>query len=198
MAGSLQRYVGASGLLAGLLASLLAVAPAPAADDYELLLADGRVTLTAQGAPVVRVLEDLGRQAGFEVVADIGDDVVFDAEFKGLSLNDSIKRVCGSVGYLLVHDPTTAKIRRVVLTPSRARVSRTMPRQANPPGWRPPPPPPDPTPEPTTPDIIQQQEDGRQQQDQEQADQQDPQEENPPEEGGRKRLVHRGDDDGDE
>jgi len=143
-----------SGLVLGCLA-LTSAAAAEAA--YTLRVEKERVSLSAQGAPVVRVLEDLGRQAGFEIVADIGEDVVFDAEFEGLTLGETVKRVCGSVGYLLVQDPATGRIRRVVLTPSRARASRTMPRQANAPGWRPPPPPEEP-PQVVVPDIIQQQE----------------------------------------
>jgi hypothetical protein len=125
---------------------LTAAIAVQAGADFTLQVEDHRASVTADGAPVVRVLEELGRQAGFEVVADIGDDIVFDAKFDGLPMEEAIKRICHSVGYLVVHDPATSRVRRVVLTPAKARASRTMPRQPNPPGWKPPPPPQEPAP----------------------------------------------------
>jgi hypothetical protein len=152
-------------LVTALLAVLAAGAPGnvdAAAGEYELLVDGDRVSLEAQETPLARVLQDLGGKAGFEVDAEISDDVTVTLSFKDRQTEEAIAALCKPVGYLLVRDPTGTRVTKVVLTPKSVRANRTTVRQAEPPGWRPKEPlPPEPTEEPSPARATEQEADKR-------------------------------------
>ena len=96
----------ASGVLAN-------VEPAPA---YDLTVEGDKVSLRVSNGRLRDVIEDLGRQLGFEVVATSVDDLRISTEFQSLPSREAIRKICESVGYVEVPDPDTGRIMRLVLT----------------------------------------------------------------------------------
>ena len=89
------------------------VEPKPA---YDLTIEGDKVSLRVADGRLLDVVEDLGRQLGFEVVATSVDDLRISTEFQGLPSREAIRRILESVGYVEVPDPTTGRIMRLVLT----------------------------------------------------------------------------------
>lgn len=89
------------------------VEPKPA---YDLTIEGDKVSLRVSDGRLLDVVEDLGRQLGFEVVATSVDDLRISTEFQGLPSREAIRRILESVGYVEVPDPTTGRIMRLVLT----------------------------------------------------------------------------------
>jgi hypothetical protein len=95
-----------------------------------LMVVDGdRVTLKVADGPLVKVIEDLGRRMGFEVVASSVGELRVSAEFERLPSREAIRRICNSVGYVEVPDPTTGKIARLVLTGGSTGANQLAPRR---------------------------------------------------------------------
>ena len=89
------------------------VEPKPA---YDLTIEGDKVSLRVSDGRLLDVVEDLGRQLGFEVVATSVDDLRISTEFQGLPSREAIRKILESVGYVEVPDPTTGRIMRLVLT----------------------------------------------------------------------------------
>jgi hypothetical protein len=109
------------------LASVFASAAETATGLPRVSVANGLVTVRVADAPLVEVVQELGRRAGFEVIADPSDESRISVTFEGIELREAIRRVCKTTGYIEVLDPTTGRVARLVLTPSKpspvARVS---------------------------------------------------------------------------
>jgi hypothetical protein len=114
MARHLFRLVGLL-LVASLAAAGVAanVEPKPA---YDLTVEGDSVSLRVSEGRLLDVVQDLGRQLGFEVVATSVDDLRISTEFQGLPSREAIRKICESVGYVEVPDPDTGRIMRLVVT----------------------------------------------------------------------------------
>jgi hypothetical protein len=102
------------------MAGVAATEEAPAKPAYDLVVLDDQVSLRVSDGLVVEIMEDLGRQLGFEVVAMSARDLKISDAFERLPSREAIRRICASAGYLEVPDPTTGKIMRLVLTGANA------------------------------------------------------------------------------
>jgi len=89
------------------------VEPKPA---YDLTIDGDKVSLRVADGRLLDVVEDLGRQLGFEVVATSIHDLRISTEFQNLPSREAVRRICDSVGYVEVPDPATGRIMRLVLT----------------------------------------------------------------------------------
>jgi hypothetical protein len=120
---------------------------------YDLIIEGDKVSLRIENGRLVDVVEDLGRRLGFEVVATSVSDRRISTEFQGLPPREAIRRICESVGYVEVPDPTTGRIMRLVLT-AGGGANRLEPRRDPLPQQREPAPQiaPKPLPEPDTPE----------------------------------------------
>jgi hypothetical protein len=104
-------------------------AEAPNPETYRLVVApDKRVSLSVSDGSLVRVIEDLGRRLGFEVIAQDVDDVRLSIEFTGLPPRQAIRAICQSVGYAEATDAASGETRRLVLTPAVSSLNRAAPR----------------------------------------------------------------------
>jgi hypothetical protein len=114
MARYVSRLVGLF-LVASLAAAGVSgnVEPKPA---YDLTVEGDKVSLRVADGRLLDVVRDLGRQLGFEVVATAVDDLRISTEFQGLPSREAIRRICDSVGYVEVPDPSTGRTMRLVLT----------------------------------------------------------------------------------
>jgi hypothetical protein len=101
-------------------AGVAATEEGPAKPAYDLVVKDDHVSLRVSDGLVVEIVEDLGRQLGFEVVAMSAHDLKITDTFERLPSREAIRRICVSAGYLEVPDPTTGKISRLVLTGANA------------------------------------------------------------------------------
>ena len=112
--------------------------PKPA---YDLVVKDDQVSLRVTDGLVVEIIEDLGRQLGFEVVAMSVHDLKISDTFERLPSREAIRRICASAGYIEVPDPNTDKIVRLVLTGANAVDGANVlaPRRDPLPDRRPPP-----------------------------------------------------------
>jgi hypothetical protein len=89
------------------------VEPKPA---YDLTVEGDRVSLRVSEGRLLEVVEDLGRQLGFEVVATSVDNLRISTEFQDLPSREAIRKICETVGYVEVPDPNTGRIMRLVVT----------------------------------------------------------------------------------
>jgi len=126
MARLLTRFV-------GLFLVAMLVAPGVAADvestpSYDLTVEGDKVSLRVSNGRLRDVIEDLGRQLGFEVVVTSVDDLRISTEFQSLPSREAIRKICESVGYVEVPDPHTGRIVRLVLT-AGATANRLEPRR---------------------------------------------------------------------
>jgi hypothetical protein len=114
MAHHFSRLVGL------LLVTTLAVAGAAGSVEpkpaYDLTVEGDNVTLRVADGRLLDVVEDLGRQLGFEVVATSINDLRISTEFQNLPSREAVRRICDAVGYVEVPDPVTGRIMRLVLT----------------------------------------------------------------------------------
>ena len=96
---------------------------------YQMVVDGDRVSLKVADGPLVKVIEDLGRRLGFEVVASSVGDLRVSADFEKLPSREAIRRICNSVGYVEVPDPSTGKIARLVLTGGTTGANQLAPRR---------------------------------------------------------------------
>jgi len=96
---------------------------------YKMVVDGDRVSLHVADGPLVKVIEDLGRRLGFEVVASSVGDLRVSADFDKLPSREAIRRICTSIGYVEVPDPTTGKIARLVLTGGSTGANQLAPRR---------------------------------------------------------------------
>lgn len=89
------------------------VEPKPA---YDLTVVGDRVSLRVSEGRLLDVVEELGRRLGFEVVATSVDNLRISTEFRDLPTREAIRKICESVGYVEVPDPSTGRIMRLVVT----------------------------------------------------------------------------------
>lgn len=96
---------------------------------YQMVVNGDHVSLHVADGPLVKVMEDLGRRLGFEVVATSVGDLRVSADFEKLPSREAIRRICTSVGYLEVPDLATGKIARLVLTGGSTGANQLAPRR---------------------------------------------------------------------
>lgn len=124
------RIAGFAGLLLSVSFALADVSNDGVTNPVYKMVVDGdRVSLHVADGPLVKVIEDLGRRLGFEVVASSAGDLRVSADFEKLPSREAIRRICTSVGYVEVPDPTTGKIARLVLTGGSTGANQLAPRR---------------------------------------------------------------------
>lgn len=124
-----------AGLLLTLISSTAAEAPRavpaePAAPVLEVEVADGLLTLHADGAPLAEVLRAIGVASGFEVVLRGTFAAPVRESFADRPLEDAIRRLAEGHSVVILYnqegpssgDPTLAEV-RVIENPARAAVA---------------------------------------------------------------------------
>jgi hypothetical protein len=117
-------------LLLSLLVAGAAWADAGKKHNYQLRVEGDLVSLRVEDGSLVEILEKLGGLFGFEVIANLRNEVSVNADFDELQLSAAIRQICADVGYVEAPDPETGKIARLVLVsggdklPNRAEARR--------------------------------------------------------------------------
>lgn len=69
--------------------------------DYELMVKDDLVSLSAKDASLKKIIEELGNRMKIEVVGNIPDDEKSSVEFENLSLPEALEKLSSNYGYLI-------------------------------------------------------------------------------------------------
>jgi hypothetical protein len=110
----------------------------PTQGTFRLTVAQGRLSLEANGAPVAKIFDEIGKQAGIAVESSIGPEEKITIQLDRVPLEQAIKRLVKNVTIFYAQDRKnkTHRIARVVVLPEgrqkapKAEASKAQPQKA--------------------------------------------------------------------
>jgi hypothetical protein len=122
----LKQYMLASLSLA-LMTTLAHTAQQPAVRDsvesFKVKVNEGYLSVNAYHAPLAKVLNEIGKQAGIAVDGNIGPEETITIQFDEVALEEGLKRLAKNISIIYTKNPKgkTPRIARIVVLPERQK-----------------------------------------------------------------------------
>ena len=125
----LGKYIVASVLLAFMITSAQA-AQQPTAKDtsesFQVKFNDGYLSVNAREAPLVKIFDEIRKQAKIAVDGSIAPEEKITIQFEHVAFEEALKRLAKNIGIIYTQDPKdkSPRIARIVVLPERQTVAR--------------------------------------------------------------------------
>ncbi len=85
--------------------------------NITLAIEDGLITLNAIDASLKEIIENIGNKMDIEVVGNIANDEIITLKFEKLSIEETLKKLTTSYGYVMDSELEEKSITRIIVLP---------------------------------------------------------------------------------
>jgi hypothetical protein len=124
----LGKYMFASMLLAFMMTSAQAAqqaTPKDPGESFQVRFNDGYLTVKAREAPLVKVFDEIRKQAGIAVDGSIGPEERITIQFERVALEEGLKRLAKNISIVYMQGPKdkSPRIERIVVLPEKEKAA---------------------------------------------------------------------------